>query len=449
MIPPNLSLQSTSLSIGLRFSEKSRIFNADPNSPTDPAITAADPSACILGVPVSPEFIPKRVTELTNDLLASLPNHDAITVLAGGYYAKFQYDLKTGSKKTVDAICTMVESAAQKAGVPLAAISIHPRQVSDILRTQMAISLLIRHPDEAWPLFLANNDDWFRHASSLLAAYGYTLDFPNRILRAPGNAIFTSVDNAVLSKTLASVRKAHDIRERRAGHIAPSENAISQLLAASGRRPTMEDPTLAVAASLLTQHDDSAELCEYIESNTCHACQKPINAHHPLRCPATANKGHTHDTIIYAIHRELKRNDTLCPRANKKLNYLRHTSTDFRPDIEVDGLMVEVKTSNYDTHGPRLRAEQQRVSIKATAKYVAKVGRKPLIIAASTNGRLTNESHATLKALSKLRDDGMPQPGTRMILIVGLAIAQAASSCYDQWFDVVTNLQHLQKKNLP
>ena len=105
--------------------------------------------------------------------------------------------------------------------------------------------------------------------------------------------------------------------------------------------------------------------------------------------------------------------------------------------------MVEVKTSNYDTHGPRLRAEQQRVSIKATAKYVAKVGRKPLIIAASTNGRLTNESHATLKALSKLRDDGMPQPGTRMILIVGLAIAQAASSCYDQWFDVVTNLQHL------
>ena len=146
--------------------------------------------------------------------------------------------------------------------------------------------------------------------------------------------------------------------------------------------------------------------------------------------------------ITHTLTRELATNDTLSPIANKKLWHMRDTKKDFRPDIEVDGLLVEIKTLNYDSHAPRLRADQEKASIDAKAKYLKEVGRIPLIICASTNGRLTNESHATLKALDTIRDNGMPQAGTRLLLFVGLALAQAAVSYYATWHNIVSNMAH-------
>jgi len=390
----------------------------------------------MFGIPVDSNTLFAKPIEFDK---TDLSHHDRLALIVGGTYSRLQHLLTCTSLKNLTHISDLVTQACKDAHVPLETIAIPPIDVANILRTNMAISLLLKHPD-AWDYMQTPDTEWFEHARTLLETAGYKLDYTSRTLYNPAGNIVTSTNTSVISQALKIHRKAANAAAIQAGKISPSENAFSQLLTACGPRPGLDDHTLRLVSSLIAQHDDTQDLQTAAgNSHTCPACKKRLNAHHPMRCTAIAGRGLAHDAITNSLTRQLATNDTLTPTANKQLWHLRDTK-DFRPDIEVAGILVEVKTLNYDTHGPRLRADQQKTSIAAKKKYMQEVGRVPLIVSASTNGHVTPESHATLKELDKIRDNGMPLAGTRLLLYVGHALALAAAEYYAQWHQVVANL---------
>ena len=162
---------------------------------------------------------------------------------------------------------------------------------------------------------------------------------------------------------------------------------------------------------------------------TCPLCAKLMLAHHPLLCSAINHRGTAHDSVVRKLAYEVAKNPTLTVRANKAFVVGASKDPAFRPDIAVaeTNQVFEVKTLNSEAHGPRVQAELLRVAHEAHGKYEREVGRTPLVIATTTDGFVSKEGFASLKALTNTANQDMTAVGPRLMLIAGFALCEAAS----------------------
>ena len=189
---------------------------------------------------------------------------------------------------------------------------------------------------------------------------------------------------------------------------------------------------VATAADLRV--DDTPALVA-VAGPTCPLCAKPMQAHHPLLCSAINHRGTAHDAIVRKLAHEVAKNPTLTVRANKAIVGPNGRDARFRPDISVEETdqLFEVKAVNSEAHGQRVQAELLRVSHEAHGKYLREVKRAPLVIATTTDGFVSKEGFASLKALTNTANQDMTAVGPRLMLIAGFALCEAASGAYQAW----------------
>ena len=205
-------------------------------------------------------------------------------------------------------------------------------------------------------------------------------------------------------------------------------------MVASWERPHLSDAQVGTAAKLRVC--DQSALVAVAQSNTCPLCTKEIGQHHPLVCQNISHHGTAHDKLVSALAQQVAKNPSVSVRANKAfLKGPFQKDSTFRPDIAIEenGVLIEVKTLNADSHGPSLAASLHRSARDARIKYQLQIQRVPQVIATTTDGFMSAEGFRALTALTNIAYQDMPRQGPRLSLIAGFALCEAAAGAYEAW----------------
>jgi hypothetical protein len=334
--------------LGLGFSrEKTVSFNL-PGVPDAPP---APDGHHVLGVPTGEIEVSRRVRALQR-ICESLSKHDALTMAAGGLFARAHYDLATGNAATIAALRAIVATVCAAAGLDPDTdlpVDLDSARRNVVLAT--LLRLLVLRFRGAWELFETSDDAWFAMARGYFLAAGYSVG-PGRQVISPQGAPLVEMPKKLLTRLANATRKNRNALARAAGRPPPETNIITQNLLAWGARPAMSDAQVLTASEL--RKDDTARLREFAGSDSCALCASPIGPHHPLLCSTVSNRGDAHDTLVNAMASALRTNPEISVTANKNFKASKATRKhQFRPDIEVIDTqqLVEVKTVNRDVYG--------------------------------------------------------------------------------------------------
>ena len=412
--------------LGLEFAQ-AKTFGF--NLPKGSGIAEATTSTHVLGAPM--RGVSRRIRGL-EAAAEALDVHDALTITAGGLLQTLIYDLCVGEEETLQAAEALVTRAVQRAQLGVEALPISPAAAAAECTHALLVRMLTEQVPHAWDLFRHPTTPWFARADGIFRRRGFTADLAREVVISPQRAPIVDVPRKYLANAAKAnaAGKAH--RAVSLNQSPPDSNVITQLLLAGGARPTLSDAMVKTAADL--RIDDAPTLAA-VAGATCPLCTKVMQAHHPLLCSAINHRGTAHDSIVRKLAHEVSKNPTLTVRANKAFVGPNGKDPAFRPDIAVEetNQIFEVKTVNSEAHGSDAQPELLRVAHEAHGKYEREVKRTPLVIATTTDGFVSKEGFASLKALTNTANQDMTAVGPRLMLIAGFALCEAASGAYQAW----------------
>ena len=420
--------QAAVASLGLAFGvEKTFGYNM-PSHVTD--IPPPPSDAHILGAPL---HCASRRVEKLRKVCARMDNHDSLTLAAGDLFSSLNFDLQISEPAALADITSLVDEVTSRAGLAPGLMPLTPGQASEACIIALITRMLATNAPHAWRL-LSEAQGWFGHASRLLAARNFAVDFVARTVSSPQAVPLDSPPKRILSLLAKAARRAQDHQAVAAGVPSPQSNVITRLLVAGGERPHLTDAMVSTAASL--RADDTPALQTAAKGSLCPLCRRLVKSHHPLLCDAISHRGRAHDNLVRHLAVQTAKNPGLTVRANKAHLGPNGREGRFRPDLAIEetAQLFEIKTLNAEAHGPRLHRDFINVAIDARAKYLREIQREPWVIAASTDGYVPKEGFRALEQLTNSANLDMPTVGPRLMLIAGLALAESAAGAYKAWY---------------